>query len=451
MYVNRRMAALIGLGFASGLPLMLTGRAMTVWSRDQGLDLTTIGLFSLVTLPYTLKFLWAPAMDRFVPPMLGRRRGWLLILQMLLVIAITLMALSGPGEGPTDNLVPFVFFALAVAFFSASQDIVADAYRTDVLAREELGPGASVYMTGYRLAMLASGAGAVYLASWMAWSVVYILAAASMSIGIAATLLAPEPAEDVRAPRTFAAAVVEPAREFIRRNRRRAWIVLVFVVAFKLPDYMAARMTDPLLLDLGFTKGDIAFWALGVGIAVTIPGVLVGGPIVTRLGLVRALVVFGVAQALSNAGYMLLAFSGAVYWLMVLVIGIEYFCMGLVVAGFVAFLMSQCDKRYSATQYALLSSLMGLSNALAGAPTGWLVEVTSYPVFFLITILAAIPGLLMLPWLREKTAGAEPAAKWRMRRKAQRRRARKGSATASPRSAKAPGVGMARTSITRSL
>jgi PAT family beta-lactamase induction signal transducer AmpG len=391
------MAVLLGLGFASGLPLMLTSRTLNVWARDQRVDLTTIGLFSLLGLPYAYKFLWAPAIDALPLPILGRRRGWLLVTQLALIGALAGMALTGPTSAGS-GLLGFAICGFAVAFFSATQDIAADAYRTDVLTASELGPGASVYMTGYRAAMLLASAGAVALAEYLQWKWVYFIVAGLMLPGVLATLLAHEP-QTAATPNSFVEAVIEPLREFLARNRMKAVLVVLFILLFKLPDYMAQRMTDPLLLDLGFTKQQIAFWALGVGIAVTIPGVLVGGPLIAAVGLRRGLLIVGIAQALSNAGYLILANVGANRTAMMFAVGIEYFCTGLVAAGFVAFLMSQCNRRFSATQYALLSSVMGLSNALGGLPTGWLVERLRYPAFFLITMMVAIPGLLMIPFL----------------------------------------------------
>jgi len=406
---DRRMLVLLGLGFASGLPLMLTGRTLKVWARDAGVDLETVGLFSLVTLPYSLKFLWAPVMD-WRSPMerrLGRRRGWLLICQACLMVGIAWMGWCGPRDGDTP-LMMFAIAALAVAFFSASQDVVEAAYRTDILKPEEVGAGASVSVTGYRTAMLATGAGAVALAGMLqrngfanAWTIVYSIAAGLMVVGVAATWLAP-PLPRIESPVTLAQAVVEPAREFVGRNGPRAATILLFIVLFKLPDYMAESMTDSLLLDVGFSKEQIAVWSLGMGTAVTIPGVLLGGWIVSSLGLRTGLLVFGIAQAVSNAGYLLLWSAGRSDVTMVSVVAVEYFCKGLVAAGFVAFLMRQCDKRYSATQFALLTALMALSASLGGAPAGYIVKATGYSWFLVITMLAAIPGLAMLPWIEKR-------------------------------------------------
>ncbi|MCI0631342.1 MAG: MFS transporter [Phycisphaerales bacterium] len=396
-----KMIALIGLGFASGVPLLLTGRTLKVWARREEVDLASIGLLSLVALPYAYKFLWAPLLDRFRLPLLGRRRGWILVLQALLLAAIAGLAFTGPDATATsESLRAFATCAVAVAFLSASHDIVVDAYRTDVLEPAERGNGASLFTCGYRVGMLVSGAGVIYLASHMSWSGAYLLVGATMLAGVGSVLIAPEPSMKDSPPRTFAEAVIDPVGEFMRRNGWRAVLIVAFIFAFKLPDYLASAMTDVLLVDLGYSNKAISLWSLGLGTAVTIPGALVGGPIVSRLGLTRALLLFGAAQAISNAGYLGLALAGEPNEIaMVAVVSIEYFCMGLVAAGFIAFLMSQCQQRYSATQYALLSSLMGLSSSLAGVPAGFAVESFGYPWFLLLTIVAAIPGLAMLPWL----------------------------------------------------
>jgi len=394
IYFTPRMMLLAAIGFSAGLPLMLTSRTLRLWARDEGVDLATVGLFSLVTLPYTIKFLWAPVMDRFVPPLLGRRRGWLLATQILLAAAIAALGLTGPSSDYA-NLNAFALFAVLVALFSSSQDIVADAYRTDVLEPREFGAGASVYVTGYRVALLCTGAGAVYLAASVSWQSVFFISAALMAMCTLATLAAPNPHIDAP-PATFTDAVVEPVRELFQRNGWRIALVLLFIVLFKVPDYMAMAMTDALLLGIGFTKEQIAFWGLGVGTAATIPGVIVGGIIASRIGLARSLIIFGIAQAVSNAGYLALTKSGPNETVMIIVIGIEYFCGGLVAAGFVAFLMSQCNHKFSATQYALLSGLMGFSASMSGAPTGFIVEQTSYAAFFVITIVAALPGMALL-------------------------------------------------------
>lgn len=400
LYTERRMGVLLALGFASGLPATLLGRPLKIWAGSCGIDLGKIGMLSLLTLPYTFKFLWAPLMDRYVPPLLGRRRGWLLVTQLGLMVLMAWMALHGPRDS-TSSLTIFAALALIVAFWSASQDIVADAYRTDILEEHELGAGASIYAGGYRVAMIGAGAGAVFLAGQMSWQNVYLLGAAGMGIGVVATLLAREPAGARHHPPTLRAAVIEPAEEFISRRKTLVIPILLFLLLFKLPDYLAQGMGDQLLLQhLKFSKEQIAFWSLGAGTAVTIPGVLVGGPLVTRLGLYRSLLVIGIVQAASNAGYLILACVGAHYGLMIGAVAVEYFCTGLVVTGFTAFLMHQCDRRYSATQYALFTGLMALSSALSGACSGYLAKALGYPLFFAATILAAGPGLILVWWMR---------------------------------------------------
>lgn len=392
------------LGFSSGLPLMLTSRAMKVWATNMGVELPTVGLFSLVALPYALKFLWAPIMDWWpggddrAPGALRRRRGWLLVTQLATLMAIVGMAMVGPSSSQAA-LTSFAALAVLVAFLSASQDIVADAYRTDILQPGELGIGASLFTIGFRLAMIASGAGAVFLAHHLPWPLVYQIVAAGMIIGVVATLLAPEPDTDRAASPSLVDAVVEPWNDFITRNGAKALLILIFIVLFKLPDYLASSVSDAILLKLGFTNEDIGFWSLGVGTAVTIPGAALGGLIVTWLGLRRALFVIGIAQAVSNAGYLWLVQVGADRPTMIAVIGVEYFCTGLVAAAFIAFLMSQCNHRYSATQYALLTSLMGLASSVGGATAGYLAHWLGYPRFFLFTMVIAVPSLLLIRWL----------------------------------------------------
>lgn len=402
VWTQRKMVTLALLGFASGLPLYLTGRTLQAWMRVEQVDLTTIGLFSLVALPYSLKFLWAPVIDRFVPPWLGRRRGWLLVTQLGLLGAIALMSLQDPRRA----LELLALNAILIAFFSASQDIVIDAYRTDVLTEREMGAGAAVWVTGYRVALLATGALAFVLADRMPWPVVYLVLAALMAIGIGATLLAPEPV-GAEPPASFSDAVVLPFREFFARDgATRAVLVLVFVVLFKLPDYLAASIATPFLLDTGFSQTDIGAIQGGLGIAVTIAGALAGGALVARLGLNRSLWVIGLLQAVSNLGFLGLALVGKQYPFLVGAIVVENFCAGLVAAGFIGYLMSLCSARFSATQYALLSSLMGVSRDVLVAPAGAIAEATGWPAFFAISLVAAIPGLALLPLLsRLRSAG----------------------------------------------
>lgn len=394
LWGQRKIAALALLGFASGLPLYLTSRTLQAWMRVAHVDLTTIGFFSLVGLPYSLKWIWAPVMDRYVPPFLGRRRGWLLITQVGLLVAIAAMSQHDPATG----LRLLAVNAIVVAFFSASQDVVIDAYRTDILTSREMGAGAAIWVLGYRVALLTTGALAFVLADRMPWPSVYLVLSSLMLIGIASTLFAPEPVLRQPPPSTFADAVVLPFREFFTRaGARRGLLVLLFIVVYKLPDYLAASLATPFLLDLGFTQTDIGAIQGGLGIAVTIVGALAGGALVARFDINRSLWLVGVLQAVSNLGYYALALAGKSHAFLVGAIVVENFCTGLVASGFVAFLMSLCDARFSATQFALLSSLMGVSRDVLVAPSGAIAEATGWPGFFLVSLFAALPGLLLLP------------------------------------------------------
>jgi PAT family beta-lactamase induction signal transducer AmpG len=443
LYANRRMPALLGLGFASGLPYVLAGDTMAAWLSDAGIDVKQIGLFSLIALPYTLKFLWSPLIDRYSIPLLGRRRGWLLVTQLALAATVIALAFAGPdsgggggvgagsssgGGGASSNLLAFAILGLALTFIAATQDIVADAYRTDVLEREEYGGGAAVFVTGYRIAMIAAGALALIIAGRLGFTAAYISMAGLMTIGIIATLFAPNPAHHANPPPSLVDAVVTPFAQFFHRWREAALLVAIFIVIFKMPDYLAARMTMPLLVqELQFDVEQVGLVRQFLGFAITIIGALVGGLIVARLGIVRCLIIFGILQAVSNLGFYALAPGSIAHDLigesasgltaMVAVISIESFCGGLVAAGFIAFLMSCCDRRYSATQYAVLSGLMALTATLGGAITGYLVESVGYANFFLLTIAAAVPGLALIPLLprmpeddADAPAEAEPFA-----------------------------------------
>ena len=407
VWQQRKMVSLALLGLASGLPLFLTSRVLQAWMTVEGVDLTTIGLFSLVALPYSLKFIWAPVMDRYVPPFLGRRRGWLLITQLAVMAAIAAMAL----QDPTQGLQLLAFNALLIAFFSAAQDIVVDAYRTDVLAESEQGAGAAIWVLGYRVALLITGALAFVLADRMPWPVVYVVMAALMLIGVGATLWSPEPVLRERPPQTFLEAVVLPFQEFFQRaGPARALLVLAFIVLYKFPDYLGAAMATPFLLETGFTQTDIGAIQGGLGLSATIVGALTGGAVVAWLGINRSLWVMGGLQAVSNLAYYGLSLAGLNYPYLVGAIVIENFCAGLVTAGFIAFLAAMCSVRFSATQFALLTSLMGVSRDILVAPFGGVAEAVGWPTYFLITLAAALPGLLLLPlfapWNRSSPLGA---------------------------------------------
>ena len=404
-----KMATLLVLGVSSGLPFYLTSKTLQAWMTTAKVDLATIGFFSLVTLPYSLKFVWAPVMDRYIPPFLGRRRGWVLITQVLLLIAIAAMSLHDPRLG----LRMLAVNAIAIAFFSASQDISLDAYRTDVLQDREMGAGAAVFVMGYRVALLVTGGLALYLADSISWQTVYLLLASLMLIGVIATFLAPEPVLREVPPRTLAEAVIFPFREFFQRaGMGRALLVLLFIVFYKYSDSLAGSMTTPFLLKTGFSQKEVGAVFGGAGLIATIVGTLAGGAAIGKWGINRSLWVFVVVQGLSNLTYYALALSSESHAFMTTAVVIENFGLGLVTAAMTAFLMSMCDKRFTATQFALLSSLMAASRDLLVAPAGKIAESLGWPSFFLITVLMAIPPLLLLPfiapWSREIPIGAAP-------------------------------------------
>ncbi|MBN2382318.1 AmpG family muropeptide MFS transporter [bacterium] len=391
VYTSRRVLCLLGLGFSSGLPLALTGATLQAWLVDQQIDLGTIGLYSLVGLPYTLKMFWSPLMDRFALPWLGRRRGWIVVLQVLIAFVIGVLSYMDPGHMPGE----IALVAMVLAFLSASQDIVIDAYRTDVLEPHELGAGAATGVMGYRLAMLTSGALALILSDMLDWHTVYMLMATLMLLNMIWTFLAPEPSGKEIPPEDIREAVVGPFRAYF--SRPNALVMLLFIVLFKLGDALAAAMTTPFLLDLEFSRTDIGLVYKAFGLISTIIGTLIGGAFVARIGLNRSLWIFAFLQALSNFSFTLLALTGKSYLLMVISIAVENLCGGMGTAGFVAFLMSLCDRRFTATQYAMLTSLMGITRVFLSAATGFMAEFYGWPLFYALTVLGAFPAIFLLP------------------------------------------------------
>ncbi|KMY67023.1 hypothetical protein AAU61_13845 [Desulfocarbo indianensis] len=396
---NGRMLVSFVMGFSCGLPLLLTISVLQAWMQQEGVDLAVIGLMALVGLPYTVKFLWAPALDRFIPPFLGRRRGWLLMVQILLAVAIACLGLSNPASNPW--LVAFL--ALLVTFFSASQDIVVDAYRREDLSDEELGLGSSLYVNGYRVGMLLASGGGLILADHIPFSAVYLIMAGCMSVGVITTLLAREPEMSKGSPKTLKEAVVEPFVEYFTRGGV-SWgvLALVFILLYKIGDTMAAAMTTPFYLEIGFSKTEIGTVVKLFGFWATIVGGLAGGVLMLRLGINRALWIFGFLQAVSTAGFAVLAHLGPNIVGLASVIAFENISGGMGTAAYVAFMAALTNKRFTATQYALLSSLMGIPRVLASAPTGFMAQSMGWPAFFIFCTLIAIPGMLMLfkfaPW-----------------------------------------------------
>lgn len=393
------MLVIFFLGISSGIPLLVTGSTLQAWMTEEKIDLAVIGLFSLVGLPYTVKFLWAPVLDRYVPSFLGRRRGWMLVSQILLMVSIGMFYFVRPAESPWIA----AFLAVLVSFFSASQDVVVDAYRRELLRDEELGFGSSLAVNGYRTGMLISGAFALFLADHISWNYVYPLLAASLFIGIAATLFGPNPEGLIIPPKSLREAVIKPFVDYFQR--RGAFEVLAFILLYKIGDIMAANMTTPFILKMGFTKTELAVIAKTFGIFATIAGGLIGGIFLIRLGLHKSLWIFGILQAVSTLSFSVLASVGAYYSLLVFTIAFENLTSGMGVSAFTAFMASICNKRFTATQYALLSSLMGIPRVIVSSPAGYIAEFLGWNYFFIFCTLAAIPGLVFLvrynSWHRE--------------------------------------------------
>ena len=405
VFRDRNLAVILLLGFASGLPLSLTGQTLQAWVTVEGVDLATIGLLTLVGIPYTWKFLWAPLLDRYVPPFLGRRRGWLVVTQLALAAGIAAMATCSPRS----EIGVLAMLAVFVAFASASQDIVFDAYRTDIAKAEQRGLAAALTVVGYRVAMLTSGALALLLVAGteflpkLSWHGTYLAMAALMALCVAATLWGPEPPDVAPPPRSLEEAVLAPLREFF--SRPGAWAILLVIVLYKLGDAFAGALTTAFLLrGMGFGLDDVAYVNKVMGLAATIFGALAGGALMIRLGLYRSLMAFGILQAVSNLSFMALALAGKSYPLMIVAVGFENFSGGMGTAAFVALLMALCDHRFTATQYALLSALASFGRVYVGPAAGYATDPRylglDWATFFFVTFIVALPGLALLWWKR---------------------------------------------------
>ena len=385
--MNRRIVVMLPLGFVSGLPLALTSGTLQAWLTVEGVDLKTIGIFTLVGLPYTLKFLWAPIMDHVIPPWLGRRRGWMILTQLCVAIGLVLMAVTNPKMHPGW----LAAYALLVAFLAASLDIVFDAYRTETLHSQERGLGVAVWVNGYRVALLASGAGALVLADSIGWQMTYLMLAAVMAMGVGIVLVSPDPTLAGEAPKSLKEAIGAPLAEFF--SRPTALGFLAVIVLYKLGDAFASALQTAFLIGgLGFSATDVGA-VKGMGVFATLLGAFVGGLLMTRSGLVRSLLIFGVLQAVSNLGFVILALVGKNVSVLTAAVVIENVTGGMGTAAFVALVMSLCDLRYTATQFALLSSLEALGRVFAGRPSADVVTLIGWTQFFILTVVVALPGL----------------------------------------------------------
>jgi PAT family beta-lactamase induction signal transducer AmpG len=405
LFSGRMLVALL-MGFSSGLPLLLTGSVLQAWLKDGGVDLGRIGLFALIGLPYTLKFLWSPLFDRYTPVWLGRRRGWLALMQFALAGALLLL---GAAQPTAEHLWLVMLAGLLVSFFSASQDIVVDAYRRESMGESELGLGSALYVNGYRLGMLFAGGGGLILADWLSFEAMYRLMAICMMACVAVTLFAPEPPLPEGRPRTLREAVVLPFRDYFARQG--AWLILAFILLYKLGDTMASAMTTPFYLDLGYSKTEIGAVVKLFGFWATIAGGTLGGIWILRAGMHRALWLFGFGQMISTLGFVVLAYYPLNIGALATVVAVENLTAGMGTAAFVGFMASLTDRRFTATQYALLSSLMGVPRVLLAAPTGWFAQWLGWPGFFLLCVLIAIPGLMLLRWVTQLAAAPPQSPK----------------------------------------
>jgi MFS transporter, PAT family, beta-lactamase induction signal transducer AmpG len=410
---NKRIALMLPLGFASGLPLALTSGTLQAWLTVAGVDLKTIGIFTLVGLPYSLKFLWAPVMDRITLPWLGRRRGWMLVTQIAVAAGLALMGVIGTESGSRW----LGGIAIAVAFMSASLDIVFDAYRTDVLLSAERGFGAAVWVNGYRLALLLSSAGALVLADHIGWRGTYLALATLMAAGSVTVLLSPNPPAGGLPPKTLKEAVGLPLRELFARPG--IYGLLSLIVLYKVGDAVAGSLQTAFFIGgLGFTAGEVGY-VKGLGIAATLIGALAGGMVMAKTGLARSLLLFGILQALSNLSFMLLAWIGKSYEALAASVVIENITGGMGTAAFVALVMSLCDHRYTATQFALLSSLEAFGRVFSGRPSAEAVSLLGWGWFFFLSFLLALPGCWLVwhyrrqlaPDTGEATAAESPVMK----------------------------------------
>jgi len=409
--LNRRMLICLFQGFASGMPLYVLIQLVPGWLRTEGVDLATIGLFSIVTLPYTWKFVWAPLVDRYRLPFLGRRRGWTLATQVLLLASITQFS----AIDPTASLTAVVWLVFAISLFSATQDIVLDAYRREMLPDDELGTGNSLFINAFRASSLVPGSLAFVLADHVPWAVVYWVVGGFMAIGIVTTLLVPETSDDRIAPRTLRQAVTDPFIEFFARGGlKSAALILLFMIFYRLGDNMAVALQTPFFIDIGFTLTQIGTIAKFAILGSAIVGTALGGLLMLKLSINQALWIFGFVQMASSLGFAALARIGDNPYALFAAASFDNIAVGLGTVAITAFIAKQTNMRFTATQLALLTGLTLLPRTFANATTGFIIEAVGYFNFFLICAAVAVPGMLLLlvvaPWSGDKSTSAPEAA-----------------------------------------
>lgn len=389
------------LGFSSGLPLALCGSTLQMWFAYDHIDIVAVAMLALVGQPYVYKFVWAPIMDRFVPPLLGRRRGWMVICQVCLIVLLGLLALLQPKS----HAVWMGVIAFFIAFFSASQDIVIDAYKTDVLTSKERGLGAALSVEAYRLAMLISGSFSLILADHIGWNQTYMFMSLLMMVGVLASLTAHEPKHNNHPPISLKEAIIKPFVEFLKRDK--ALFFLLFIILYKLGDAFTGSSSSSLTAvflhrELGMSLSEVGYISKIIGLIASLIGIFIGGLLMLRIKLFTALMLFGLLQSCANLLFMSLAMAGKNYYLAVGAVFFENLCAGMGTAAFVAFLMSLCNKKYSATQYALLSSVMSIARVYLTPFAGVYVKQLGWVEFYFATVIITIPGLLLLWWLRNE-------------------------------------------------
>ncbi|MEQ1789688.1 MAG: AmpG family muropeptide MFS transporter [Rickettsiales bacterium] len=421
LYLQPRLLVVLVLGFISGLPLALSASTLSVWLAESNVSLSSIGMFALVGTPYTLKFLWSPLIDGLKLPLFtklfGRRCGWMLAIQLLLMASLVALGMCNPME----NLLLAAFFALMVAISSATQDIVIDAYRVEILSPEEQGAGAAMVVLGYRLGMIVSAAGALFLATAYGWAVTYVIMAALVPMAWLAIMVGGEPqvvdsegllADNEKEKNHSSSTayhslsvwlnkhIIEPFTDFMQRE---AWLgILLFILLYKLGDAFMGVMTNPFLIDIGFTKNQIATVVKFYGLIATIIGSFIGGALVMRIGMMRTLWICGIAHAITNLMFVAQARIGADETFLAISISLENISGGMGTAAFVAFISSLVNLRFTATQYALLSSFSAFGRTWLSAPAGWFAETLGWEWFFVFSVLLAIPGLVTLWWLSKR-------------------------------------------------
>jgi len=391
IFKSKKLSILLLMGFASGLPFPLTHGTLQAWMKGSGFSIEEVGdISTIIAYPYALKFLWAPLMDKIAPPLFGLRRGWLFITQLLLV---ALLATIGFFD-PVTQVQPFVLMALLISFAGASQDIVIDAYRVEILEEKERGLAMPSAILGYRLALIVGASIALTMVAKMGWQMVYVAMSGFMLLGLFTTLWAEEPKIERAKNRNLRDSFLLPFKDFL--TRRGAYEILAFVILYKFGEILATALTTPFMMEIGFSLEEIGIVTKGVGLVATIVGASLGGIILFRISLKKALWLFGIIQSLATIGYLILGMVGKNLYLMGTCIAIENLCLGMASSAFTAFLMSLCNTKYTATQYALLTSFMALVHTNAPAIAGKLIKHVGWTEFYIICILATIPGLLLL-------------------------------------------------------